>query len=790
MTSLSALALPTLALVLAAALPTDEPLKDIKSKEPEVREAAARLLAEDDSPKAVGALLKAASRDEDVLVVLAALGALDGREASDKIVSVLVDLALESPFTRIRRTASEALGRMDAPGAREKLVKKSSGKTLAVAARALAWSMGAAEVDASRETKDVEKELKKLAKGLKSKAADERPIAARAMVALARGNTEVRATTLRSLTVERLDDEAEAAVICAALEEATSSPDPADLDVLAELLDTAALMSVVERRTERALAASLGLRDASEQAAFFDEKRGGEAASPRLARTATQSGIDRTVGRDAVVALLEERDEHARAAAVRALRRFGDDGVEAAIERIGDEASARVQLQFVQLLAEHGDIAGEEEGEPKPAARALIAALEEGVSDLVKEAAAVALGRPDAPDAAVRALSVAAAKSDARSLGTVAAIALGRTRSDNALGPLTSLSKTDEWTARAAAAEGLKQLSRADCVEPLLTLVQDGDAAVQATAHRALLRFSNREGDDVDPATWPEWWAENGKRARYRTKEEKRELAEKYGYGVDDSVIYRGLDVIVVPGRGDRIEGVLERLGIKFRIARAGQLDEAGLHPEAILLVGCTGELGVDDVDIVQWYVRAGGALFTSCWALTYTVEPAFPAILTKFPSPGEVVDNVFALPTATAEESPYLRGVFDGGVQPYYSLLGAHLIEVLDPERATVLLDSPSAAARHGTGDLAAWFRAGHGVVLDTANHFEEQGFSAAKGLDKPVDRQAFAVNHMGLTLEELRRVAEEKWWKSTSKASGEVSDLSVFRILTNFVREKRING
>lgn len=272
--------------------------------------------------------------------------------------------------------------------------------------------------------------------------------------------------------------------------------------------------------------------------------------------------------------------------------------------------------------------------------------------------------------------------------------------------------------------------------------------------------------------------------------EEDREIAERYGYGADDSIIYRGLDVVVVPGRGDRIETVLERLGIAFRIARAGQLDEAGLHPEAILLVGCTGEIGPDDVEIVRWYVRAGGALFTSCWALSYTVEPSFPAVLSKFPSPGEVVDHVFALPTATAEESPYLRGVFDGGVQPYYSLLGAHLIQVLDPERATVLLDSPSAAAKHGTGDLAAWFRAGHGIVLDTANHFEEQGFSAAHGLEKPIDRQAFAVNHMGLPPSRLRELVDEKWWRSTSKAAKEISDLSVFKILTNFVREKRING
>lgn len=90
----------------------------------------------------------------------------------------------------------------------------------------------------------------------------------------------------------------------------------------------------------------------------------------------------------------------------------------------------------------------------------------------------------------------------------------------------------------------------------------------------------------------------------------------------------------------------------------------------------------------------------------------------------------------------------------------------------------------------LAAWFRMGHGAVLNSANHFAEQGFSAAKGLKKPIDRQAFAVNHMGLSPVQLRAVQDESWWSSTSKTAAEISDLSVFHILTNFVREKRIRG
>ena len=450
-----------------------------------------------------------------------------------------------------------------------------------------------------------------------------------------------------------------------------------------------------------------------------------------------------------------------------------------------------MQLQLVEFLASHTDVTEGAEREALEApVLALLELLKSGASERVLEAVAVALGQPEAAPPVVDALTAFIASDPGPMLTTTAAVALGRTRSDAALEPLKALLGADQWQLRASAAEGMAQLSRRGCVAPLLGALNDEHSCVVETAHRALLAFSGRRGMVIEPADWPAWWEENEKRATFRTKREQRDLQERYGYGVNEAAIYQGLDVVVIPGRGDHIEKVLKRLGIKFRLAPVGRVQASRLHPGAVLLVGCTGEIAPADVEAVRWFVRSGGALFTSCWSLTMTVQRSFPALVAKFPWPQEVMDNVYAAPTRAGAASPFLRGVFDGGVQPYYSLVGAHLIEVVDPERVEVLLDSPSAAVRHGCGDLAAWFRIGHGTVLDTANHFEEQGFSAATGLKKPIDRQAFAVNHMGLKPLQLRTLGEERWWKSTSAASAEVFDLSVFRILTNFVRAKRIGG
>ncbi len=779
-------------------LAQSDALKNIRSKDPTDRQVAALDLAADPSPKAESALIKAARGDDDLLVVLAAIEGLQGRPVGKAITKGMVEVALESPFTEARSSAARILGGCTDGSATAALLKKCSGKTFFVAAAALAQCVEASEAPPAAEERSAAKDVKRLAKGLKSKELTERPAAARAMVSIARGVDTVRAEALTDLVMGRLDEPGDIAVVCAALDAVSEAPTPADALTLRPALAAMGMPAVIERRLESAIARSLGTMSPADARAFLAacfEQADGEPiaasleARPRLARVLGAGTVGSEGAAPWVERLLAAEDVPTRAAAAHALGSMGQAAVGLAEEKLAGEFDARVQLQLVEALAAGIDVTeGGGLDTLEPPVLALVELLEAGSSERVLEAVAVALGQPEAAPPVVEALIAFIADGPGPALTTTAAVALGRTRAEAALEPLKALLAAEAWQLRAAGAEGLAQLSRPECVPPLLAALTDEHSCVTETAHRALLAFSGRGGMVIEPADWPAWWEKNGKRATFRTKREQRDLDKRYGYGVNEAAIYQGLDVIVIPGRGDHIENVLKRLGIKFRLAPAGKVQQSRLHPGAILLVGCTGEIAPADVEAVQWFVRSGGALFSSCWSLTYTVQRSFPALVAKFPWPQEVMDNVFAVPTRVGAASPFLRGVFDGGVQPYYSLVGAHLIEVLDPERVEVLLDSPSAATRHGCGDLAAWFRMGHGTVLDTANHFEEQGFSAATGLKKPIDRQAFAVNHMGLKPLQLRTLGEEKWWKSTSAASAEVFDTSVFRILTNFVRAKRI--
>ena len=77
---------------------------------------------------------------------------------------------------------------------------------------------------------------------------------------------------------------------------------------------------------------------------------------------------------------------------------------------------------------------------------------------------------------------------------------------------------------------------------------------------------------------------------------------------------------------------------------------------------------------------------------------------------------------------------------------------------------------------------------MFDSVNHFDLQGLGLASGLKTGVDRQAYAVDHLGLSFEGWRETRTQGFWRNSKKASEEVADLSAFRLLTNFVRSKRI--
>ncbi len=760
-------------LLLATALAAQTPAGADKAADLRAKDVAVRLAAIDhvaaSGRKDAETLLLPLLNDRDWEIqerTARALGSLKSKAA----LKPLVELAVDGDVVRVRRAAALAAGAVDAAEAAPSVFKKAKGKTLVAAFEALALVL---------RSKVPFGDADKLKKLLRDPAA---PVRESAAVAFLEGAPD-RAEALRTLLAEP-----HVAVRCRALDAVVEAPRGEDLEPLIAAYGASHLPEVVERRVARALAAVVAA-DRGDRASLAHSTlaKGGTDAAV-LARRARivpllaageKPVFDPKAAVDALAPALQARDGSARAAAAKALREIGGDAaLAAALAHFPKEPETRVAWQLVETVAALRP-------PTTPAAVTWLAQVAGGNLDAtVRERAIVRLGKSGVPGAAD---ALAGALADSQwEVAVCAAVSLGKTDDDKAEGPLLRLLQHADWKLRGAAVVGLMHWSREAAVEPLLGMLDDEHPVVARAAHEALSTMSRRYDAKPDVKSWKAWWTANKGKHDFTDREASLDKLKKYGYAVPDSEIYTGLDVVVFTSRGDHIEQLLEKLKIGYRTTQQGKVLEAGVHPEAIYVANCTGELLPPDIEPLSWFVRTGGSLFGSCWALTETIARIEPGVMQQARTKDQVLDDVRALPVRAS--SPLLTGVFPPSVVPIYHLEGAHLIEVRDPERCEVLIDSPDAAERWGCGNLAAWFFCGHGVLFDSANHFDLQGLEKAPDLKTAKDRQAYAVDHMGLSFDTWRQTRTDGYWNSPGKASESVPDLSAFRLLTNFVRSKRI--
>jgi HEAT repeat protein len=710
----------------------------------------------------------------------------------------------------VRKAAAIAAARIDPEAAAKQIGGDLRGDTAVHAAEAIALLAQRAG-DRAAEQPPLENLPKAVEKALKSKEGPVRAAAVRGIVALPVAERPERLT--------KAAEDADLGVAAAALDEVLRLKDPALFPLLLERMRAHPSNDVLDRRAAAAILAIVAsvpeddrkVRVAELSAALSASKEGAPAAriADVLGRLGARPGPPAEAPADgaapappaapavpaaealgALQPALTHRSDAARAAAVRALGRIAtDEAVEKATALATTDASARVRFQAIDAVARA-------KGPADPAALALLTErLAKDADPSVREQAAVLLGvsGPEkAPfDAPVEALAKALAD-EQWTVACVAAVSLGKTRSPQAaaaLEPLLEAKKTKDWRRRGAAVVGLGTMQRKEGVPGLIVALADKDPYVRKTAFEFLRRMTTRNiSAEVEP--WKAWWDKQGPTYEFVDREKIAKEMKKGGYAVKPEEAYEKvgtarMDVVVLQSRGDHIEKLLTKLGIEHRITRQAQVGEAELHPYGVFVSNCTGEIGGGDVERLAWFVRVGGYVFGSCWALQHTVEKIYPGLVRKLPTKAEVLDNVVAEPCPVA--TPYLEGVFPSFTRPIYVLFGSHLIEVLQQERVEVLMDSPDAATRWGGGNLSCWFPAGHGVILDSANHFDLQGLERATGLKNARDRMAYAMDHMGVDYDEARRLADGKVWDSHTDAVENVRDFSMFRFITNFVKAKR---
>jgi HEAT repeat protein len=770
----------------------------LKAKDVETRLATVEAIRKEGGDGAE-ALLLTALQDADWEVVENAAKALAerGGPASSK---PLVDLALQAPARRTRLAAASALARLDPESAAKHLARDLRGDEGVRAAEALA-------VLAREGGERGHAEVRKVAeKALKAKDA---PVRAAAITALAAWPPGERAQRLA-----KSFDDPDLTVPAAALTAALAMPDVAFFPVLLERWRLPAVEDGIERRIAANLDAILaasndekvraglvadvfgvlaGAKDpvvAGRVARFIGDAAAAPPAPPTAAGSPEPPApppprIEPEVALRGIEPALAHRGEGARALAVRALGRIGTPvAIARATALAADDPAPRVRAQALRTVVTARGVADD-------ATRRLVEKrLSQDADAVVREQAAVLLGasgKDGAPfPAPVAALEKALADPE-WSVAVVAAVSLGKTRAPEAVEPLRRLTDpktTKDWRRRAAAVAGLGRVRAKAAVPALIAALSDKDPSVKRTAYESLRRFTTR---NVPPSReeWQAWFDHASPTLEFPNAEKAAREAKKGPFAETPAGAWEGLDVVVLQSRGDHAERLLDDQGVGYRLTRAAAGPASELHPSALFLSNCTGDLEAADVERLQWFVKVGGTIVGSCRALENTVMLVAPGAMRRLPTNAAVIDHVVVEPCAP--QSPLLDGVLSASPQPVFVLWGSQVIDVLEPERVDVLADAPACAAHWGGGALLARFESGHGTVLQCANHFDHPGMEHVIGLKTPADRMAYALDHMGLSFADLRRFEKTKVWEDPTETLKQVKDLSVFRLLTNLVREER---
>lgn len=211
--------------------------------------------------------------------------------------------------------------------------------------------------------------------------------------------------------------------------------------------------------------------------------------------------------------------------------------------------------------------------------------------------------------------------------------------------------------------------------------------------------------------------------------------------------------IIEVKGKWDDSGHVLRAFGLGCSKVPPDQLYKYDLSKSKILIVDCAGNVPQEGLVAINKFVRNGGYLLTTDWALEGCLQKAVPGFIEwngDNTSETRVVDAYIKTedPVLTQGTVPRAHWKLDRKCQ---------LMRIIKPDRVEVLAASVQLKTddSQGLGNLAATFRFGKGKVLHLVGHFDYNSGRAFNNLlPDPAPkigislRQAIAANFIAEAL------------------------------------------
>jgi hypothetical protein len=227
--------------------------------------------------------------------------------------------------------------------------------------------------------------------------------------------------------------------------------------------------------------------------------------------------------------------------------------------------------------------------------------------------------------------------------------------------------------------------------------------------------------------------------------------------------------VLVFKGKWDNAESLLEEANIAYSTASRGDGLQKQLDNATIAILNCPAELTPEQMVRLQKWVREGGCLLSTDWALDGSVDKMFPGYI--------VWKGAYSMPeTIDAVKVDATNSLTRGlpPTAPWRLADKCEIVELAANRKIDVLIRSRALTKEdpNALGILACSFQFGRGTVMHLVGHFENNdGLAFKQKLQDPAPeikismRQALALNFIGQALEHKDAPDQSQLSSSSSK-------------------------
>jgi len=188
-------------------------------------------------------------------------------------------------------------------------------------------------------------------------------------------------------------------------------------------------------------------------------------------------------------------------------------------------------------------------------------------------------------------------------------------------------------------------------------------------------------------------------------------------------------EVIVVQGSYDRVQDVLRALKIKHVVVPPHLVAKLPLMSTQTLMINCPGSISGPGVAKVRRFVKTGGYLVTTDWALTLLAR-AFPGYVTRG---GRNTGNDVVKVHVHEHDDPWLKQIKAMKDKPRWWLeSSSYPIRILNTQKVKVLISSREMRKKYGHSPIAVSFPFDDGKVLHMTSHFYLQQGKARTAREK----------------------------------------------------------